>query len=588
MRRRVKQDELVMKTPNNQQGVVLIVLILIICLSALAYFLRTVNTASLRFNKETNNQQILALAKEAIISHSVSRVSAGERPGEMPRPDYFAATEVPFDFNGASETGCTNAASVNGLPLVSASTVNMRCLGRLPWRTIGMPIPNSTENDVIGNMPWYAVSANLVDPTCLAVLNSSILNLLNNPPPAPLDCSGLTLPYPWLTVHDSNGNVLSNRVAVVLIIPNANTAAQTRPVLPLNGVANYLDSVNVPAGCSAPCVPGLYSNADFDNDFVVLDDKSIGTANDYLTYITIDDLMRHVERRAAQEAARQLNNYYLVSSGVPANRYFPYAAALGDINNSCQEGRLTGFLPVTPASAACASATSCTVTFPMTEVSFELQLLPPSNNYTSSSALCSRAANICTCTGAGSCIKSTAPASTFSCNTNGLCQSVGSNPEGLFSFSYTPKVPDVTDTSGTCSIVALGQVDCSGAGTFSSPSTSCTHPRPGLSNIPDWFTENRWNELMYYAITASCSSLNPGCVGANLVVGNKNNVHALIMSTGRPLPATEVIALAQVRPSVNIQDYLDSADNVGELLYESSIKSDTAVYNDQSFIVAPK
>ena len=89
----------------------------------------------------------------------------------------------------------------------------MTCLGRLPWQTIGLNPSNPTQNDVLGQIPWYAVSANLVDPTCLDLLNPDILNMTYT---SYICHSTTNLPHPWLTVHDSHGNVLSNRVACLV------------------------------------------------------------------------------------------------------------------------------------------------------------------------------------------------------------------------------------------------------------------------------------------------------------------------------------------------------------------------------------
>lgn len=572
-----------MKANLKQGGFALIIFTLIITLSALAYFFRNLDVANLRFTRDADNQKILALARESIISHSIARFGVGERPGDMPRPDYII--EAPStNYDGNSDGGCLDSSSANGLPQVN-SGVNMRCLGRLPWRTIGMSIPSGTQNDVNGSMPWYAASANLVDSTCLTVLNSNILNLVNNPPPAPLDCSGATLPYPWLTVRDSNGNVVSNRVAVVVIIPGTAIVGQSRPSLPLNGTTAYLDAITVPAGCAVPCVPGTYSNADFDNSFILHDDKNITTINDKLIFITIEELIQAAERRAAQEAARQLNIYYTNSSAAAASRFFPYAAELGDPNNVCEQGNIEGFIPVQPAFASCTSTTACNLSFPMTEVQFELT----SGSYTSGTGFCSSAANICTCTGVGSCNKSSAPTAVFSCNANGACQSTGTNPAGLFIFNYAPKLPDLTVVSGACAISAVGQVECSDIGTFSSPPTNCTHPRPGLANLPDWFLGNRWQDLIYYQFSSQCEFATPGCVGANLTVGGKPNVRSLVAAVGARLDATELVPnILQGRPSTNIDDYLDSVLNTdGDLVFDRDSKLLTNTYNDQILVVAP-
>jgi hypothetical protein len=578
---------------KKQKGAALIIFAVITVLVAMAYLLKMFDPEALQSSRFDKNTDFLAQAKQSLLSHSVSRATAVERPGDMPRPDYFASSEAPnFNLDGDTDGGCLNSAAANGLPQIN-NGLNMRCLGRLPWRTLGLTLPNPSQNDSAGSMPWYAVSANLVDPTCLAVLNSNTLNLDNNPPPAPLDCSGLTLPYQWLTVIDSAGHILSDRVAAVIMLPGTILPGQSRPATPLGGVTNYLEPVTVPVGCIGDCVAaGVYSNADFDNIYVIPPPFTVGsTSNDRLVYITREELLRAVERRATQEAALQLKRYYSNSNAVAANRFYPYAANLGDVNNACVNSNLAGIIPVIPASANCTSITSCGVSFPMTEVEFELV----SGSYTSRTGSCSRAANICTCSGVGSCSKSSAPASSFSCNAAGLCQSVGTNPDGLFTFNYTPKTPDVTVVSGACAINVIGQVTCNNVGTFSSPPTNCTHANPGISTLPNWFTENNWQEHIYYAISNNCSAASTGCGAADLSVGTRNNVQAVVIGLGRTLPTTEAKPAGQSPPSGDSKDYLDSIVNTDggsatdptNTVFDATSKRQTTDYNDQPLIVAP-
>ena len=432
-------------------------------------------------------------------------------------------------------------------------------------------------------MPWYAVSANLVDPTCAKFINPKLVNL----PYGGACLSDVALSHRWLTVRDSSGNVLSNQVAAVLMLPSGILSGQTRPTAPLGGVTDYLDSVTVPVGCAAPCVPGTYSNADFDNDFIMPPpvDALGSAANDRVIYITLNELMRAVERRAAQEAAVQLKRYYTNSNAIAANRFYPYAANLGDVNNACVNANLAGFISVRPASANCTSVTSCSVSFPMTEVEFELA----SGNYTSRTGTCNRAANICTCNGVGSCNKSSAPASSFSCNAAGICQSVGTNPAGFFTFNYVPKTPDVTVVFGACAINVIGQIICNDVGTFSSPSTNCAHANPGLSTLPAWFTDNNWQDFIHYATSNNCSAATPGCTAADLTVGTQGGVHAVVIASGITLPSTEAQpAPLQARPSAIVTDYLDSLVNTdGDIIFDATSKMKSNNYNDQPLIVAP-
>ena len=578
------------KLIHKQKGVALIIFAIILVLAAMAFIIKMFDPVALQIARDDKNAQFLAQAKQALISYSISRAAVGERPGDMPIPDYFAITELPADYDGKADTGCIDSSNpVTGLPLIATSALvsgvltpraNVRCLGRLPWRTIGLSIPDSSQNDPAGTMPWYAVSANLVDSSCAKFINPKLANL----PYGGTCLSDVALSHLWLTVRDSSGNILSSQVAALLMLPSSILSGQTRSTTPLGGVTNYLDSVTVPVGCAAPCVPGTYSNADFDNDFIMPPPvKALGsTANDRVIYITLNELMRAIERRATQEAAVQLKQYYTNSNAAAVNRFYPYAADLGDADNACVSTNLAGLLPILPASGKCTNATLCTTNFLMTKVDFTLT---SGLSFTSDSGSCSRATGSCVCKGAGNCRLGVRR---FTCTAAGSCQSTGAASAGTFSFTYTPKIPDVTVTSGACTGSA-GTVNCVGAaGTFSSPLTNCTHANPGLATLPTWFTNNNWQEFIFYAISNNCSAVSTGCVLPDLTVGTRNNVHAVLISSGVALPSTEAQpAIPQVRPSVSFADYLDGSITDGSIIFDATSKMEANDYNDQPLIVAP-
>lgn len=570
----------------QQQGGALLIFMLVIVLAAMAALFSVLDGSGVKIERDKTNAKILANAKTALLGYAIGAIGTGQRPGDLIRPD--SASESPANYDGTADGGCLDSTAVNGLPLINNGSVNMRCLGRLPWKDLGMSISGSSENDPSGIMPWYATSVNMVYFPCLGVLNSNTLNLVNNV--GPLDCTGATLPYPWLTVRDGSGNIVSNRVAAIIILPNTARGNQSRPNLPLGMANQYLDTLVVPVGCAAPCVSGTYSNADMDNDYIVSSEGNPIAAdsnfNDQLVYITIDELMAAVEKRVAQEAASRLRSYYLASSGVAANRFFPYAANLGDVNNACINLKLSGQLPIAPASANCTSISTCTTSFPMTAVSFALT---SGLIFSNASGLCSKATGSCACTGAGNCKRGVI---TFACDATGNCLSSGAGSNGAFTYTYTPKTPDVTVTSGACT-GGGGSVTCNDIGNFSSPATTCPHPNPGLANLPQWFIDNHWQSLMYYAISNDCNFSTKGCAIGSLTVGTKSNNYALVISPGKKIPtplrpATLPLPDGQSRPSSVLLDYLDSVENTnGDAAYDAIGTPRTNTYNDQMFIVAP-
>lgn len=188
----------------------------------------------------------------------------------------------------------------------------MRCLGKLPWKTLGISSDSADESDSTGIIPWYAVSANIATSTlCLTYLNPTTVAAA----PVAFGCpSNVAPPYPWLKVCDQTGRLLSDRVAYVLIIPGAPISTtgrtQTRAGSPRPQPADYLDAIPVPAGWSAlPAAQRCttYDNAALSNEFVMAD--TVSGFNDRLVYVTIDELMARTENRVAQQVGESLVKY---------------------------------------------------------------------------------------------------------------------------------------------------------------------------------------------------------------------------------------------------------------------------------------
>lgn len=558
------------KPSPRQHGLTLIVLVFLIGLATTAYLINALNSTTVPIERDKKSYETLSSAKNVLIGYLLDRVSGGERPGDMPYPDrLLSPAESPPNYDGN-----TDSCVITG----GGTTVRWNCLGRFPWASLGLSLESPSENDPEGRMPWYAVSANMLD-VCLKEFNPSILNY-SWPAAYPASCPGTpvsgVLPHPWLTVRDKYGNIISNRVAAVLIIPGPAIGGQARPASPnLADASQYLDSVTISNTCTTTvtCVPGTYSNADLDSDFIMADDSryyfSCNTIfhgadcqtaynfNDRLVYITIDDIMKEVVKRAAGEAKSLLTSYK------SKNTIFPYAAALGT-TGSYDSAATTyeGMLPIdTTDTCSCSSNIDCTCSFgPISSLSFTKG---GTSNFSSKSNNCSFSSKTCTCTGQGSCSTTTR---TFSCSPAGNCSYSGSTT-GSFKFT-PPSYADIYSTSAGCSISSSNAV-CTSSGSFNI----------GLKE-PTWFKNNLWQEYLYYRWSAS----------SNLQVGTTTGVSALVVGAGRPITATPfaVKGLAQTRPSSNLNDYLDSAENTdGDLVYDATNTSTSNSYNDQTFIVAP-
>lgn len=521
----------------SQKGAVLIFLAFILGLGAAAYLLKSLNVANLQARQNIKTYKTLGDAKEALIAWAISHEN---RPGQMPFPD----RNNDGNYDGSSD--CNS-------PVSSFSYAFL--LGQLP--IYGQTNPcispqvgiGDNFHDAQGNRLWYAVSRNLVHkydaPSADPIINPSIIN---------------TPVYPWLRVLDRNGLLISDRVAAVIIAPGNPIGAQNRS----SGIADpseFLDTFQIGAT--------TYSNANYDipsEDFIIgQDSRNVADAdttyvkpyffNDLLVFITIDELMSALNNRVASEASLLLNQYKV------KNGRYPYAANLGaTLNNHVSSGvNKKGMLPIDITDGcSCSAANSCTCSFsPITRVTFTRG---GGTAWTSSTG-CTRSGATCTCTGEGSCTRG--PTRKFSCDNSGLC----THNVGGASNRYTYTVPSYADiplVSGNCSIVGT-QVNCTNAGTFNI----------GLKE-PTWFKTNLWQDYLYYEWSATSA----------LQLGTKSGLSAILINAGNL--TTSEIGRFQNRPSTDIRDYLDSAENTNnDTIFDAANKQKTNQYNDQTFVVGP-
>jgi hypothetical protein len=429
-------------------------LLLLVIVSSFA-LLKDMNSMATNVERDHQTMRTLAEAKAALITWAVSHPA---NPGMLPFPD----GRNDLNYDGTSD--CPTAATFS----------NALLLGRFPWR--GDINPNNPcaaphtgisvdLRDGAGEALWYAVSRNLVHrgsaPVCASTgwPNTGLDALRINPSSA--------INSRWITVRNANGTLRSNRVAFVVLAPGPPVGNQNR-----NGTAppanRYLDSVTV-SGTT-------YSNSDTPSsatapfDFIIYPDSDTTPQagdrfNDVLIYVTIDELLREVEKRAVAQASKELREFFRT------NNYYPFPADLGGASAACDASNLTGFLPMT----------------------------------------------------AGSCTGSS-----------------------TLSFTQAP-----------------------------------------------WFTCQKWNEHIYYAVAPACTGSTLGCSGVGfLTSGVLNNMKALVIGAG-PSIVDEPYALSkgapQTRPSVNVNDYLDDEENAAgdPNVYDPPGTPRTNSYNDQVSIVPP-
>lgn len=355
--------------PRRQRGVAFY-LFVVATLTTLAMLFAGASALQVGDPAEREAERVLAEARRAVLAYlaqpdmPLAPADAGRRLGEWRlTPDLPIAAGAGDDaaepaYDGLAETtGCAFRTWTPGQALqpVATSGAAARCLGRLPWRTLGIA-PGDVDAggvDLAGRVPWLVVSPNLMaGAACLPNLNPLMLSV----PWGGYGCPGVT-PYPWLRVVDDRGNLLSDRVAFALILPGPPVAGQVRSATA--GPGAWLDTVTVAAGCTAPCTPGTYSNAGFTHaDGVattLVRGPRPGTAtdragnhaqpvafNDRLLYVTADELFEALEARARGEAIARLRAVHASAAG-----HLPWAAPFGSPSGDCVAGTRFGHLPAT-------------------------------------------------------------------------------------------------------------------------------------------------------------------------------------------------------------------------------------------------
>jgi hypothetical protein len=279
---------------STQRGQLLLVMAVVIVIAFGAAYYALSSPTSVGIERDKITTAALAQIKEALIGWSAARDPAidgvNARPGELPCPDIN-----PLD--GYEDGSCVAGA-----------------LGRVPWKTLGIPEPKDGSGETL----WYTIAG-------------PFRNYNMSSPPITSDTQGdITVyqdaPATTLTTPASTAAVVTTRAVAVIFAPGAVLGTQNRSSTATMACAapsgtylrnlcasNYLEtwsSVNNSA------INGPFIQARSSNDF-----------NDRLLFITNADLMPLVEQRVAREMISYLNQYR-ATTGV-----YPWAD-LGDGNSN--------------------------------------------------------------------------------------------------------------------------------------------------------------------------------------------------------------------------------------------------------------
>lgn len=292
---------------KRQRGAALLIILTIIGIGVAVLLVNALTRAANRIEADKKTAAALAQAKDALIGYAATyRDShANEVFGYLPLPDLGSSR------NGTAEEG-------NAAGNFSGNTKNLTVIGRLPWRTLGLP----PLRDGQGECLWYAVSGSFQDTQKADVLNWDSLGHLD------LYTSDGT---PAGTVSTTGNNYGQRPVAIIFSagppVPGQNRQASTTDAVGNCGgnydVRNYLDSFNASANINnivnyfagtpnnstgyAYNLTGTSNGSQLATSDLgapkntVFGDVSASTqpiANDRVVVITADDVFRRIKQRS--------------------------------------------------------------------------------------------------------------------------------------------------------------------------------------------------------------------------------------------------------------------------------------------------
>ncbi len=284
---------------QRQRGYVLLSMVAVIGLLTATAATSIGETALVR-QLSDKNKMVLAKAREALISRAASDAN---HPGSLPCPD--AITNIPG--NNIPNDGIADLLSGTACP---------SAIGRLPWRTLGLP----DLRDADGERLWYLLAPAYQDSTA-KIINPSTSGQIagyectENAPASPVwPCAAprLVSPAPWVAVIFAPGKLL----------PGQNRdAAHTADVL------QFLESYNAAEPLKLRTAAG-------------------GAHNDRLSGITADDLFAIVQRRVAREVQSALSIYHATATTAGQTR-LPVTASQCTSSTLCDAAPLAAVPPAT-------------------------------------------------------------------------------------------------------------------------------------------------------------------------------------------------------------------------------------------------
>ena len=321
---------------SKQRGAALLVLLVIVVIGAVAILIGALSSSALQTERDKTTADALAKARDALIAYAVSD---SNRPGELPCPDVNddGMLTLGTDYSGSN---CTSP------------------IGRLPWKTLGLP----ELRDGNGEHLWYAVSK------AFWANGSSVIN---SDTQGNLAISGTTPASGIIAIVFAPGAALSGQ--------NRSTTQSAACTTTSSTVANSLCATNYLEGSNSSI--NLYTAPNLNYQTAA---PSSGF-NDQMIYITHHQLFQPVETRIAREAKNCLDAYATSSSG----RY-PWAARDSDMTYTGSFNTVFGRIAATPLTTTQAiDNTGQTMLTALSNLQVALNAYSASNNAATKAALLS-------------------------------------------------------------------------------------------------------------------------------------------------------------------------------------------------------
>lgn len=529
-------------------------------------------------------------AKRALIGYVATRAldPTEHSPGRLPCPEDPAfTTDASMENDGVAATTCT-------LPAV----------GRLPWRTLGLP----KLLDGAGEPLWYVVSAGWA--LTPAQVNPPAIQL-NADTRGQLTVDGFSPATP--TTSNTVAALIIAPGAPLAVAPNANQTAagcvarnQRRGSMPPD-LRDYLECENATSPANATFVT------------TVVDNATNPVMNDQVVSIAPWEIFEKAEASIAERIERDLVPWlqtYATTTWTanPARPVFPFAAPFSNPSTSLYAGAVNtyqGLVPFVRGQCTAGVDPRCDPTLvawntASISVSKAAAGSTPNTDFTSAPN-CSASTGtqirctinfqrllcvlLCTVTMR---IDIAAPAANVGMGFKTPATNFGGSAG--WTNVTTPAVPTALATDGSVPLSYRGEltafcflaVICSGSGTVTIPLPTFPdhfflNPSPPVGALaPDawwWFFYNNWHHMTYYAVApnhspnaAVHSCTDTGLVTclsiANLAPANKQR--AVLIFAGRSIGGA-------ARPNGTLADYVDSV-NVTGVAANINQDADTAYY----------